>query len=207
MRRETHMSRGPGRIERAIAAILDGEADNAFTTEDLCERVYSGVNRVEKKHRVAVLRAVNKLVKRRDNTGCMRCENLGGTRVYFNIDNVMSYAMAQLKTDQFNHYRSNDDRYFTPKSKRFRDAMGFKKGYVYQWPRSSEAELRAELAEGGQNHKHVVPGGAWWKHTQWDVAEMEAKRVGDTKRLEEIAAERKADWEAFEQGLLAGLNG
>jgi hypothetical protein len=28
------MSRGPGRIERAIAAILDAEPDNAFTTED-----------------------------------------------------------------------------------------------------------------------------------------------------------------------------
>ena len=34
------MSRGPGRIERAIAHILDSEADNAFTTEDLCERIY-----------------------------------------------------------------------------------------------------------------------------------------------------------------------
>ena len=196
------MSRGPGRIERAIAAILDAEADNAFTTEDLCERVYSGVNRVEKKHRVAVLRAANKLVKRRDNTGCRRCENLGGTRVYFNIDNVMSYAMARLKADQFNHYRSNDDRWFTPDPKWFRDAMGFKKGYQYQWPRSSEAELRAELAEGGKNHKHVVPGGVWWKHTQWAIAEMEAKRVGDTKRLEEIEAERKADFEKWEREVL-----
>jgi hypothetical protein len=36
---------------------------------------------------------------------------------------------------------------------------------------------------------------------------MEAKRVGDTKRLAEIAAERKADWEAFERELSAGLNG
>jgi hypothetical protein len=46
------MSRGPGRIERAIAAVLD-EAD-AFTIEDLCQRIYGGT---EKKHRVAVLRA------------------------------------------------------------------------------------------------------------------------------------------------------
>ena len=120
------MSRGAGRIERAIAAILDAEADNAFTTEDLCERVYSGVNRVEKKHRVAVLRATNKLVKRRDNTGCMRCENLGGTRVYFNIDNVMSYAMARLKANNLNRYRSKDDRWFTPEPKWVRDAMGYK---------------------------------------------------------------------------------
>jgi hypothetical protein len=201
------MSRGPGRIERAIAALLDGEADNAFTTEDLCERVYSGVNRVEKKHRVAVLRAANGLVKRRDNTGCMRSENLGGTRVYFNIDNVMSYAMARLKAEFSNHYRSKDDRWFTPAPRWFRDGMGFKKGYQYQWPRSSEADLRAKLVEGGQNHENVVPGGVWWKHTQRAIAEMEAKRVGDTKRLEEIEAERKADWEAFERGLLARLNG
>jgi hypothetical protein len=45
------MRRGPGRIERAIAAVLD-EAD-AFTIEDLCQRIYGGT---EKKHRVAVLR-------------------------------------------------------------------------------------------------------------------------------------------------------
>jgi hypothetical protein len=108
--------------------------------------------------------------------------------------------MARLKADGLNHYRSNDDRWFTPasKSKWFREAMGFKKGYVYQWPRSDEAELRARLAEGGKNHECVVPGGVWWTHTQWAIAEMEARRVGDTKRLEEIEAEREAEWKVFE---------
>jgi hypothetical protein len=172
----------------------------------VCERVYPGVNRVEKKHRVAVLRAANRLIKYRDNTGCQRSENLGGSRVYFNIDNVMSYAMAQLKTNFLNHYRSNDDRYFTP-SALFRRAMPgrFRKGYVYQWPRSTEDELRARLAEGGKDHHRVVPGGTWWKHTQWAIAEMEARRVGDIRLLEEIEAERKADWEAFERNLSTSL--
>jgi len=123
--------------------------------------------------------------------------------VYFNIDNVMSYAMARLKADWINHYRSNDDRWFTPKPKWFRDAMGFKKGFIYQHPRMTEAELRARLAEGGKDYHRVVSGGVWWKHTQWAIAEMEAKRVGDTKRIEEIEAERKADLEAFERELLA----
>jgi hypothetical protein len=156
---------------------------------------------VEKKHRVAVLRAATRLIKHRDNTGCQRSENLGGSRVYFNIDNVMSYAMAQLKTDQFNHYRNKDDRWFIPERHPnwFREAMGYKKSYVYQHPRRTEDELRARLAEGGKDHKHVVPGGVWWKHTQWAIAEMEARRVGDTRRLEEIETERKADWEAFER--------
>ena len=84
--------------------------------------------------------------------------------------------------------------------------MGFKKGYQYQWHRSNEAELRAELSEGGRDHKYVVPGGAWWKHTQWAVAEMEARRVGDTKRLEEIEAERKADFEKWEREAFASLS-
>ncbi len=66
-----------------------------------------------------------------------------------------------------------------------------------------EEELRARLAEGGTDHKYVVPGGAWWKHTQWAIAEMEAKRAGDTKRLEKIAAERKDAWEVFERELIA----
>ena len=199
------MSRGPGRIERAIAAILDTESDNAFTTEELCERIYCGVNRVEKKHRVAVLRAANSLIKHRDNTGFQRCENLGGSRVYFNIDNVMSYAMARLKTDQFNHYRSNDDRWITPEHhpKWYRKAMGYKKGYVYQHPRMTEADLRVRLAEGGKDHHHVVSGGIWWKHTEWAIAEMEARRVGDVRRLEEIEAERKDSWETFERELIA----
>ena len=91
------------------------------------------------------------------------------------------------------------------KPKWFRDAMGFEKGYQYQEHRSSEVELRAMLSEGGKNHKHVVPGGVWWKQTEWATAEMEARRVGDTKRLEEIAAERKADFEKWErESLRAG---
>jgi Tripartite tricarboxylate transporter family receptor len=36
------MSRGPGWIERAIEAVLSAEADNTFTVEELCRRVYSG---------------------------------------------------------------------------------------------------------------------------------------------------------------------
>jgi hypothetical protein len=167
------MSRGPGRIERAVVAILDGEPDNAFTTEDLCRRIYPGANRIEKKHRVAVLRAAQKVLERCDMIQCFTSETVGGTRVYFNADNVMSYAMARLKADRMNCY-TNDPR-------------------ILWWGRrSTEADLRAKLAEGGDDHKYVVEGGAWRKHTQWRVAEIEAKRVGDTARLEKIRAEQEA---------------
>ena len=38
------MSKGPGRIQRIIMAAFEAEADNAFTTTELCERAYGDVD-------------------------------------------------------------------------------------------------------------------------------------------------------------------
>lgn len=176
------MSRGPGRIERAIAAILDTEPDNAFTTEDLCDRIYSGINRTEKKHRVAVLRAAANLMKRRDTVDCFRWS---ASCAYYNRLSVLAYAMARLKADPMEHYRSKD---------------------VYRWNSTSEADLQATLAETGNNHRLIVPGGAWWRHTQHAVAELEATRAGDTERLERVRAEAKAENEAALAGCVEGIH-
>jgi hypothetical protein len=105
---ETFMSQGPGRAERAIAAILDQEPDNAFTVEELCRRVYR-VNRAEKEHRLSALRAARKLAIRRDTLMWCKSHKLGATVVYFNCDNVMSYVMARLKADS-KYYQNNDTR-------------------------------------------------------------------------------------------------
>jgi hypothetical protein len=159
------MSRGPGRIERAIASILDADPDNAFTTEELCERVYHGVNRVEKKHGVAVLRAAYRLMDRRDTLRTLVNENLGQTIVFFDCTNVMSYAMARLKCDWPRVHRSS-----------IRD----------------EQMLRAELSDERRRYReYIAPGGAWWGHVQTWIAELEAERAGDTKRLDEIRRKRK----------------
>jgi hypothetical protein len=107
---ETFMSKGPGRVSRAIEAALEAEPDNAFTVEDLCDRVYRGINRVEKKHRVAVLRAAKAIGARRPDLDWMTGEGLGGALVLYNRYHVMSYAMARLKTDSLSRYRSNDKR-------------------------------------------------------------------------------------------------
>jgi len=103
------MSRGPGKIERAIEAVFAAEPDDAFTTADLCDRVYPGLNRVEKKHQVAVIRAAKKVCGR---TGwvCYRTESLGGTLVFCNPFDVMSYAIGRTKADMFTNYRNNDRR-------------------------------------------------------------------------------------------------
>jgi hypothetical protein len=51
------MSRGPGRIQRAIIAAFERCPKRSFTTDELVALAYPGVRRIEKKHRVAVLRA------------------------------------------------------------------------------------------------------------------------------------------------------
>ena len=56
------MSRDFGKIERAIERILVTEADNAFTVEDLAERIYS-TDHVEETLRVSILRAAARLMK------------------------------------------------------------------------------------------------------------------------------------------------
>jgi hypothetical protein len=48
------MSRGPGRIQQEIAALIAANPDGAWTTTVLCQHIYG---LVEKKHRVAVIRA------------------------------------------------------------------------------------------------------------------------------------------------------
>jgi hypothetical protein len=51
------MSRGPGRVQREVAVLIAANADGAWTTADLCQHIY-GVKTAEKKHRVAVIRAL-----------------------------------------------------------------------------------------------------------------------------------------------------
>lgn len=176
------MSKGPGRIECALAAIFDGEPDNAFTTEELCEKAYPGCY-IEKKHRVSVIRAVSQLAKRRDTLIQWRSETLGRVNVYFNEDNVMSYAMARLKTDNLCHYRSNDPR-------------------IYRM--MTEADLIAELSQGGSYRKYVEPGGAWWQYVQWLKEEREARRAGDMQKLKQLEAEHRMKQDQIMASIMPG---
>jgi hypothetical protein len=52
------MSRGPGRIQQVVLALIEDDADGAWSTSDICGHAFRGANRVEKKHRVAVSRAL-----------------------------------------------------------------------------------------------------------------------------------------------------
>jgi hypothetical protein len=58
------MSRGPGRIERAIEETFTANPSETFTVDELVATAYPGTDEIEKKHRVAVIRAADKVAAR-----------------------------------------------------------------------------------------------------------------------------------------------
>jgi hypothetical protein len=53
------MSRGPGRVQRAIEAAFRASPQAAFAVEELAALAYPGTGQIAKRHRVAVLRAAD----------------------------------------------------------------------------------------------------------------------------------------------------
>jgi hypothetical protein len=78
------MSRGPGHVERAIKAAFDAEPTRVFTTEYLCEQVYSHATKIEKKHRVSLVRAAKRVVQREQNWRMIRANLPGAPFAFFN---------------------------------------------------------------------------------------------------------------------------
>jgi hypothetical protein len=191
------MSKGPGRVERIVEAAFAADPDNAFTVEDLCDKVYPG-EVIAKKHRVAVLRAAKQITKRRGEIHSMVGESLGRAVGFYDQYRVLSYAMARLKTDNLNRYRSNDKRNtwilprYMAKGSQYGDPG---KGMVWRIKSQSsdEEQLRARLNEDGADHKLVVPGGVWWQHVQMNIAE----RDGDIETFERLKAEGEAAFAAL----------
>jgi hypothetical protein len=57
------MSKGPGRIQQCIADLIRAQPEGAWTTAALCRHIYDLPvdDMVEKKHRVAVIRAIRQM--------------------------------------------------------------------------------------------------------------------------------------------------
>jgi hypothetical protein len=78
------MTRPPRRIERALVAIFDGERDNAFTIQDLCERIWPDVyqdpqaGRIDRKHGARVIRAARNIARQRPKSNGSMARGLAG---------------------------------------------------------------------------------------------------------------------------------
>ena len=149
------MSRGPGRIERAIERLIVEQPSATFSTDDLAKVVYLGLATIEKRHRVAVLRAADNVAKRL-HWEKWRCERWGWGNgwfhsktaslkgrgaVYVNPQDLWSYAQGRLRVCAHDGARS-------------------------------EEEWNAKLGQGGDLHKYVEPGGAWWLHVEQRKSEI-----------------------------------
>ena len=87
------MSRGFGNAQRAMVDLFQSNPSSCFTAEELAAAAYPGINRVEKKHRVAVLRGVDAV-----------CEALWwrgwhgqASLVFFSLLDYRSYATGLLR--------------------------------------------------------------------------------------------------------------
>jgi hypothetical protein len=83
------MSKGPGKIQRALTAIFDAAPDVALTTTELCQRVYGAA---EKRHKVALARAMRGIQKRRPELGVTK---RGYEFLWYNRTSVQSYLATK----------------------------------------------------------------------------------------------------------------
>lgn len=160
------MSKGLGRIERGILEAFRVEPDNAFTTDELAKRIYSGINSVEKKHRVAILRAARKLNPSLDEFKVFgkaeynwlkahRGEMSMAMFTFFNCCNLQSYGMSRLKSEHF---------------------------YQYQyWPKG---EFRKQIIQSDRFQKAIAKDGPYWRH----VEHYKAECSGDEKKAKKLKA-------------------
>ncbi|MCJ2011246.1 hypothetical protein [Methylobacterium sp. J-076] len=158
------MSRGPGRVEQAIEAAFTGSPEDAFSVAELGALAYPGLNRVEKRRRVAILRAADKVVRRLWWTG-RTSERPGGAVIYFNLLNVRSYALGHMRRGLVNASVPMDQLLKLMEPPQFGDPWRSRN----QWDQ-------------------MQPGGAWWFHVEMN----KAQKAGDLAEVERLRAELHA---------------
>ena len=91
------MSRGPGRIQRAILALIESDVHGAWLVSDICKQEYAETGHVEKKHQVAVNRALSNMPLP-DPWEVRYSGSRGNMRVLFNTQDAESRARAEWLT-------------------------------------------------------------------------------------------------------------
>jgi hypothetical protein len=164
------MSKGLGRIQRTIDVIFKDNPEGAFTVEELCSSVY-GDGKIEKRHRVAVIRAAKAVAKNFPDIVVWHAEWRGGTLIFFNHRSVISYAIARLKSDNIEH-----------------------------WGRSHAlTDYEARRILGAQHVALIAPDGAWWRFVQEWIAERDGD-TATVERLKALREAQAAELNAKIRG-------
>lgn len=132
------MSKGPGRVERAIETAFRKSPRDTFSVVELMPHAYPGVNRAEKKHRVAIIRAAEKVAARLGWQGWRR-EAPGGEVIYLNPCDIRSYAIGRLRT-----------------------------GYPTYTAAEAARMLHDPSHHRHARYRNLTrPGGSWWRHAAY----------------------------------------
>jgi hypothetical protein len=120
------MSKGLGHIQRTILSLIESDPDGAWTVGQIGEHAYRGINRVDKKHRVAVARALRKMtlpemweVRRLWSTGAECCLYNGCSLVsaahldWFAYGNHRRCSLAEFMERRTDFYTPVDGHYNT----------------------------------------------------------------------------------------------
>ena len=157
------MSRGPGRIERVIADIFTANPSMTYAVDDLAAFAYPGLNRVEKKHRVAVVRAADNVMRRLRWT-CQQMELPGHPLLYFNPLDHRSYVVGRMRVSW--------------------NSWNFSHAEI------ADASDNPNIDRAGAEHwrREAEPGSAFWTHVEINCAE----HAGDHQRASALRAELNA---------------
>jgi hypothetical protein len=190
------MSKGPGRIERAIKELFSSNPDLAFGVIDLVEHCFPGAA-PEKKHSVSVIRAGHKVADADPDWTVWRGEGQGAALVFVNQASLQSHCLGFLIADNFFRYRSPKRAlrcYWGADAHRAGHRMMEASSHLM----ADRASLLAELAPGGRHG----PGGrhdlfaARKKFVDLHIAE----RDGDPR-----AGEMRAEMEAGRAAVTAAF--
>ena len=162
------MSRGPGRIEQAIRVAFSENRNSTFTVDDLAGIAYPGLNRIEKKHRVSILRAAG-AASAALGWWYQCSEQPGHAVIYYNPLDVRSYATGRLRCD-FLHA---------------------------QEPLAAIEKLLDDPDCHGSYWRHIQPGGPWWKHVEINQAHTAGDDTRATQMRDELNASVRAQMQAL----------
>lgn len=131
-----------------------------FSVAELGPIVYPGLTRVERRHRVAILRAADKIAAQLW-WARLTSARTGGQIVYCNTLNVRSYAIGRLRADPLINTMS-----------------------IAQIEALIEEPAPDDPWRGRSKWDLVRPGGAWWRH----VEIAKARKAGDVAEAERLQA-------------------
>jgi hypothetical protein len=93
------MSKGPGRIERAIEDAFRGNPDGYFSSHDLVDMIFPGDHPITRAMRNSVLRAAEN-VRERLHWVKLKSWSRGGEAIYANKLSLRSYALGTTRAQR-----------------------------------------------------------------------------------------------------------